>query len=67
MNRVCQSLAHLDLKVTSVSLEERENVVNKEVEVSMEYRDFPDILVKKEILVNQGEHVHSINVKIYKL
>jgi hypothetical protein len=56
VNKVYQLLDHLDLRVTSVLLEEKENVETLEIRVSMVCKELQDTLVKRVTKENQGKY-----------
>ena len=56
MNKVCLLLVHLALRETLVSLEEKENEEELEIEVLMVSKVYRDIQEKKETKENQGKY-----------
>lgn len=55
VSRACQSLVHLDPRVTSDSLDARENVEDKVIAVWMDFKDLQDILVRRETVASLGK------------
>jgi hypothetical protein len=55
VSKACQSLVHLDPRVTSVLLDARENVEDKVNVVWMDFKDRPGIQARRATVVNLGK------------